>query len=247
MADLPASWTSLRRFTQARVALGRVGNGLPTTAHLAFQAAHALARDAVSATLDTAALARDLAGLGLAVSHLRSQARDRRAYLLRPDLGRAANRDDLATLPREGGIALLIADGLSATAAERHAVPLLAEALPRLAAIGAAPTRAVIATQARVALGDPVGEALGAEVVIVLIGERPGLSAPDSLGAYITHAPRVGRTDAERNCISNIRAGGLGYAEAAATLAWLVGEMLRRGHSGVALKDERPATPALEG
>jgi ethanolamine ammonia-lyase small subunit len=241
----PVAWEALRRFTQARVALGRAGNGLPTAAHLAFQAAHALARDAVSATLDSAAMARDLAGLGLAVSQARSLAPDRRAYLLRPDLGRAAHPDDLAALPREGGIALVVADGLSATAAQRHAAPLLAEALPRLAAIGAAPTRAVIATLARVALGDPVGEALGAEVVIVLIGERPGLSAPDSLGAYITHQPRVGRTDAERNCISNIRAGGLAYAEAAATLAWLVGEMLRRGHSGVALKDERPGTPML--
>lgn len=144
-------------------------------------------------------------------------------------------------------MALVIADGLSATAVQRHAVPLLAEALPRLAAIGAAPTRAVIATQARVALGDRVGEALGAEAVIVLIGERPGLSAPDSLGAYLTWSPRQGRTDAERNCISNIRAGGLAYAEAAATLAWLIGEMRRRGLSGVALKDERPVAQALPG
>lgn len=237
----------LRRFTQARVALGRAGNGLPTAAHLEFQVAHALARDAVTAALDTETLARGLSGLGLSVSRLRSQAGDRQRYLLRPDLGRAADPDDLADLPREGGVALVVADGLSATAAERHAVPLLAEALPRLAAIGAAPVRAVIAEQARVALGDPVGQALGAEVVVVLIGERPGLSAPDSLGAYITYAPRVGRTDAERNCISNIRQGGLAYAEAAATLAWLVGEMRRRGHSGVALKDDRPAAPLLGG
>jgi ethanolamine ammonia-lyase small subunit len=244
-APTHASWVALRRFTQARVALGRAGNGLPTAAHLAFQAAHALARYAVSASLDTEAMAGQLRGLGLAVSHLRSAAPDRRAYLLRPDLGRAANADDLAALPREGGIALVIADGLSATAAQRHAAPLLAEALPRLAAIDAAPTRAVIATLGRVALGDPVGEALGADAVIMLIGERPGLSAPDSLGAYLTWSPRVGRTDAERNCISNIRAGGLGYADAAGTLAWLIGEMRRRGHSGVALKDERPATALL--
>ncbi len=245
MAEPPAPWAALRRFTQARVALGRAGNGLPTSAHLAFQAAHALARDAVAAALDTEALAADCAGLGLAVSHLRSRAPDREAYLLRPDLGRAANADDLAALPREGGVALVIADGLSATAAQRHAAPLLAEALPRLAAIGAAPTRAVIATLGRVALGDPVGEALGAEVMIMLIGERPGLSAPDSLGAYLTFSPRAGRTDAERNCISNIRAGGLGYAEAAATLAWLVAELRRRGHSGVALKDDRPMAPLI--
>jgi ethanolamine ammonia-lyase small subunit len=247
LAEPPAAWRDLRRFTAARVALGRAGNALPTTAHLAFQAAHALARDAVHAALDTEQLAADLAGLGLAVSPLRSRAPDRSAYLLRPDLGRAAHPDDLAALPRERGVALMIGDGLSATAVQRHAVPLVAAALPRLAAIGAAPCRAVIATGARVALGDVVGEALGAVLVIVLIGERPGLSAPDSLGAYLTWDPRVGRKDAERNCISNIRPGGLGFAEAAGTLAWLVGEMRRRRLSGVALKDDRPGTHALPG
>ncbi|WP_291296502.1 ethanolamine ammonia-lyase subunit EutC [Elioraea sp.] len=241
MADPPAAWRDLRRFTAARVALGRAGNALPTAAHLDFQAAHALARDAVHARLDTAVLAADLGALGLAVSTCRSRAPDRAAYLLRPDLGRVADPDDLAALPREGGVALVIGDGLSATAAERQAAPLVAAALPMLAAIGAAPVRAVIATMARVALGDHIGAALGAEVVIVLIGERPGLSAPDSLGAYITFAPRPGRTDAERNCISNIRPGGLGFPEAAATLAWLVGQMRARGLSGVALKDDRPA------
>lgn len=247
MAEPPAAWRDLRRFTAARVALGRAGNALPTTAHLDFQAAHALARDAVRARLDTTLLAADLAALGLAISACRSRAPDRAAYLLRPDLGRLADVDDLAALPREGGIALVVADGLSATAAQRHAAPLVAAALPLLAAIGAAPTRAVIAALARVALGDHIGAALGAEVAIVLIGERPGLSAPDSLGAYITFAPGPGRTDAERNCISNIRPGGLGFAEAAATLAWLVGQMRARRLSGVALKDERQAGPARLG
>jgi ethanolamine ammonia-lyase small subunit len=252
LAEPPAAWLSLRRFTAARVALGRAGNGLPTAAHLAFQEAHALARDAVHAALDAEAVGRGLAALGLAVSHLRSRAGDRRRYLLRPDLGRAADPGDLAALPREGGIALVVADGLSAIAVERHAVPLLAAALPLLGAIGAAPRRAVVATMARVALGDAVGEAMGAELAVVLIGERPGLSAPDSLGAYLTWAPRVGRTDAERNCISNIRPGGLAFDEAAATLAWLVREMRARRLSGVALKDDRPAAasppaPALRG
>lgn len=245
MAEPPSAWRDLRRFTAARVGLGRAGNGLPTGAHLAFQAAHALARDAVHAPLDAESLARDLAGLGLAVSSVRSRAPDRATYLLRPDLGRAANTEDLAALPREGGSALMVGDGLSATAVQRHAVPLLAAALPLLGQ--AAPRRAVIATGARVALGDAVGEALGADLVIVLIGERPGLSAPDSLGAYITWAPRRGRTDAERNCISNIRPGGLAFPEGAATLAWLVAEMRRRQLSGVALKDERPASPSLPG
>lgn len=241
MAEPPAAWRDLRRFTSARVALGRAGNGLPTAAHLDFQAAHALARDAVHARLDADALSAKLAALGLAVSTCRSRAPDRAAYLLRPDLGRLAEPDDLAALPREGGVALIVADGLSATAAQRHAAPLIAAALPLLAAAGAAPVRAVIATMARVALGDHIGAALGAEIAIVLIGERPGLSAPDSLGAYITFAPRPGRTDAERNCISNIRPGGLAFPEAAETLAWLVGQMRSRRLSGVALKDERPA------
>lgn len=247
MAEPPASWLALRRFTAARVALGRAGNGLPTAAHLAFQEAHALARDAVHAALDAEALAAELGGLGLAVSRVRSRAPDRRTYLLRPDLGRAADPGDLAALPREGGVALVVADGLSAIAAQRHAVPLLAAALPLLRGIGAAPRRAVVATMARVALGDAVGEALGAELVIVLIGERPGLSAPDSLGAYLTWDPRVGRTDSERNCLSNIRPGGLAFAEAAGTLAWLVREMRLRRLSGVALKDDRPAAPMLPG
>jgi ethanolamine ammonia-lyase small subunit len=247
LADPPAAWRDLRRFTAARVALGRAGNALPTAAHLEFQAAHALARDAVHARLETDALAAELAALGLAVSTCRSRAADRHTYLLRPDLGRLAEPGDLAALPREGGTALVIADGLSATAAQRHAGPLVAAMLPLLGRTGAAPSRAVIATMARVALGDHIGAALGADVAIVLIGERPGLSAPDSLGAYITFAPRPGRTDAERNCVSNIRPGGLGFPEAAATLAWLVGQMRARRLSGVALKDDRPPTAVLPG
>jgi ethanolamine ammonia-lyase small subunit len=247
LAEPPAAWRDLRRFTAARVALGRAGNGLPTAAHLEFQAAHALARDAVHARLDADALAAELATLGLAVSHCRSRAPDRAAYLLRPDLGRLGEPDDLAALSREGGVALIVADGLSATAAQRHAAPLIAAALPLLAREGAAPVRAVSATMARVALGDHIGAALGAEIAIVLIGERPGLSSPDSLGAYITFAPRPRRTDAERNCISNIRPGGLGFTEAAETLAWLVGQMRARRLSGVALKDERQPAPARIG
>jgi ethanolamine ammonia-lyase small subunit len=237
----------LRRFTTARVALGRAGNALPTAAHLDFVEAHAMARDAVHAMLDVDALAAELAALGLPVTAVRSRAPDRHTYLVRPDLGRTLDAAAAARLTRsDPALALVIADGLSATAVQRHTAPFLAEALPRLARIGVAAGPAVIASQARVALGDAIGARLGAEAVAVLIGERPGLSAPDSLGLYLTWNPRPGRTDAERNCISNIRPAGQPYAAAADTLAWLVGEMRRRRLTGVALKDERPtgALPA---
>lgn len=232
----------LRRFTTARVALGRAGNALPTDAHLAFAEAHAMARDAVHAALDVDALAAELASLGLPTMVVTSRAPDRHTYLVRPDLGRALDATAAARLIRcDPALALVVADGLSATAVQRHAVPFLAEALPRLARIGIAAGPAVIASQGRVAIGDAIGAALGAEAVAVLIGERPGLSAPDSLGLYLTWDPRPGRSDAERNCISNIRPAGQPYAHAADTLAWLVGEMRRRRLTGVTLKDERPA------
>jgi ethanolamine ammonia-lyase small subunit len=237
----------LRCFTTARVALGRAGNALPTAAHLDFVEAHAMARDAVHAVLDVDALAAEFAALGLPATVVTSRAPDRRTYLVRPDLGRTLDDAAAARLTHsEPALALVIADGLSATAVQRHAAPFLAEALPRLARIGIAAGPAVIASQARVALGDAIGARLGAEAVAVLIGERPGLSAPDSLGLYLTWNPRPGRTDAERNCISNIRPAGQPYAAAADTLAWLVGEMRRRRLTGVALKDERPtgALPA---
>jgi ethanolamine ammonia-lyase small subunit len=232
----------LRRFTTARVALGRAGNALPTSAHLDFVEAHAMARDAVHAALDVEALARDLGALGLPPLVVASRAADRQTYLVRPDLGRALDDGCATRLARcDPALALVIADGLSATAVQRHAAPFLAEALPRLARIGVRAGPAVIALRGRVAIGDAVGAALGAEAVAVLIGERPGLSAPDSLGLYLTWNPRLGRTDAERNCISNIRPAGQPYAAAADTLAWLAGEMRLRRLTGVALKDERPA------
>lgn len=240
--------TRLRRFTTARVALGRAGNALPTEAHLDFAEAHAMARDAVHAVLDVAALAEGLRALGLETVVVASRAVDRHTYLVRPDLGRALDEASVTRLARcDPPLALVIADGLSATAVQHHAVPFLAEALPRLARIGIAAGPAVIARHGRVALGDAVGTVLGAEAVAVLIGERPGLSAPDSLGLYLTWNPRPGRTDAERNCISNIRPAGQPYATAAGTFAWLAGEMRRRRLTGVMLKDERPAVLATTG
>jgi ethanolamine ammonia-lyase small subunit len=234
----PARWTDLRRYTPARVALGRAGNGLPTPAHLAFQAAHAAARDAVHAILDVAALRAELGGAGLPSIAVHSQAPDRRSYLLRPDLGRRLR--DRAAIPRSpGAMVFVVCDGLSATAVQRHAVPLLRSLVPRLPG-PVAPI--VIAEQGRVALGDDIGEAMGAAAVAVLIGERPGLSAADSLGVYLTWQPRLGRTDAERNCISNIRSEGLPPEAAADKLSWLIGEMRRLRLTGVLLKDAQPIT-----
>ena len=226
----PRLWTDLRRFTQARVGLGRVGNAQPTSAHLAFAADHAAARDAVLAELDTDALRH---ALGHPAHLVRSAAPDRQTYLLRPDLGRRlAPGTDLTPAP--GCLAIVIADGLSALAVQRHAAPLIA-ALDL-------PAELIIATQARVALGDPIGAALQAQAVLVLIGERPGLTSADSLGAYLTWAPRPGRTDAERNCVSNIRPDGLPIAAAARKLRWLLSQARTLQLTGVALKDEEPGT-----
>jgi len=220
----------LRRHTMARVALGRAGNAQPTAAHLAFQAAHAQARDAV---WSEAALIGDVT--------VRSQARDRREYLLRPDLGRKlAEGTVLPVAP--GALVFVVADGLCATGVAAQAPAVIGAARPLL---GLPIGPVVVALQARVALGDAIGEAMGAAAVAVLIGERPGLSAQDSLGLYLTWAPRIGRNDAERNCISNIRPGGLSALEAAQKLAWLLAAAQGLGATGVALKDDMPATPLL--
>ncbi len=243
MTEPPVLWRDLRRFTPARIALGRAGNGLPTAAHLAFQAAHAAARDAVHAELDTEALAAGLAAANLSSTVVQSACPDRRTYLLRPDLGRRL-AENQALLPcptfAPTGIAFVICDGLSATAAQHHAAPLLAEVMPALGQIAPLAGPVVIARQGRVALGDAIGSAMGAQAVVVLIGERPGLSSPDSLGAYLTWHPRPGRTDAERNCISNIRPEGLAIPDAAAKLLWLIAAMRRLGLTGIGLKDEQP-------
>jgi ethanolamine ammonia-lyase small subunit len=218
------------------VALGRAGNGLPTAAHLDFQAAHAAARDAVHASLDVAALRSDLSAAGLASIAVQSEAADRRTYLLRPDLGRRLrDHAPIARLP--GAVLFVVCDGLSARAVQCHAAPLLRHVVPR---VGGLVAPVVVAEQGRVALGDDVGEAMGAEAVAVLIGERPGLSAPDSLGVYLTWQPRRGRTDAERNCISNIRPEGLSVAAAGDKLLWLIAAMRRLRLTGVGLKDEQP-------
>jgi ethanolamine ammonia-lyase small subunit len=239
----PARWTDLRRFTSARVALGRAGNGLPTAAHLEFQAAHAAARDAVHAALDVAALRADLDAAGLASLAVHSEAADRRTYLLRPDRGRRLHSHDaIPSLP--GAMLFVVCDGLSATAVQRHAARLLCHVVPRLPG-AVAPV--VVAEQGRVALGDDIGEAMGAAAVAVLIGERPGLSAADSLGVYLTWQPRRGRSDAERNCISNIRPNGLAPEDAGDKLLWLIAAMRRLRLTGIALKDEQSGALPLRG
>lgn len=247
MSTPPTNWTDLRRFTGARVALGRAGNGLPTAAHLAFQLAHAQARDAVHTPLDVPALQAALSAEGLGAVAVHSACPDRASYLLRPDLGRTLPPEEAARLePAPGCFALVVCDGLSATAVQAHAAPLLAALAPALERDGEA-CRIVIASQGRVALGDGIGAALQAEAALVLIGERPGLSAPDSLGAYLTFRPRVGLTDADRNCVSNIRPAGLPVKLAAEKLLWLIRAMRRQRLTGVALKDEQPLAPQLQG
>jgi len=237
----PSPWGEWRSVTPARPALGRVGAGMPTEEVLRFGWAHAMARDAVHAALDVPALQAALHAQGWSTAQVRSRAPDRVTYLRRPDLGRVLDPHESSKLRAmntvSGNICLVIGDGLSSLAVERHAAPLLATLRPLLAdELEQVPV--VIATQARVALADEVADALRAKLSIMLIGERPGLSSPDSLGIYITHAPFKGRSDAERNCISNVRPEGLDYAAAALKLAWLVREAIRRGLTGVDLKDE---------
>jgi ethanolamine ammonia-lyase small subunit len=236
----------LRHLTPARVGLGRAGASLPTQALLEFTLDHARARDAVHAELDISAIVAGLDALGLRTLQVSSCTQSREDYLRRPDLGRkldAASQD----LSASGGpcdLAVVIGDGLSPSAVNAHAVELVRNLMPTLASGGIALGPVVIASGARVALGDEIGALLGARMTAMLIGERPGLSAPHSLGAYLTFAPKAGCTDAMRNCVSNIHASGLSYDEAAFKIAWLVREGLAREVTGVALKDESGGQPA---
>lgn len=241
-------WADLRRYTAARLGIGRAGVSLPTREVLSFGLAHALARDAVHLPLDPGPLTTGLDQRGLKTITVTSQAADRASYLLRPDLGRrlAAADADRLSLQRDThcDLLLVIADGLSSMAIERHALPLV-DAILASRPSGWRLGPVVLATQARVALGDEIGAARRAPMVALLVGERPGLSAPDSLGIYLTRDPRPGRLDAERNCISNVRPEGLGYAAAAHKLWWLCQGARQLGQTGVALKDNSNATPRI--
>jgi ethanolamine ammonia-lyase small subunit len=253
----PTPWEALKSFTDARIALGRAGVSLPTTAHLAFQLAHAQARDAVHLPFDALGMQTSLQGLGLPTLRLHSQATDRAMYLQRPDLGRRLDAASLQTLAdwqaQQGAtpgfdVAFVLVDGLSPLAIHQNAVALVSLMLRHLQADTnqhwtVAPL-AVVA-QGRVAVGDEVGAALRAKAVVVLIGERPGLSSPDSMGLYLTWAPQVGTTDAARNCISNVRPAGLSVDAAAATLHRLLSQARLKQLTGVGLKDD--ADHALTG
>ncbi|MEX6502976.1 ethanolamine ammonia-lyase subunit EutC [Pseudomonas zhanjiangensis] len=238
-------WQELRRLTPARIALGRAGTSLPTRAQLDFQYAHAQARDAVHLAFDHAGLSTGLSDQGHSSLTLHSAAADRDTYLQRPDLGRRLSQASVERLRRQrdehpGGydLAVVVADGLSALAVHRHALPLLARIDELARAEGWSLSPVALVSQGRVAVADEVAELLGARMVVILIGERPGLSSPDSLGLYFTYAPRVGLTDAYRNCISNIRLEGQSYGMAAHRLLYLMREACRRQLSGVNLKDE---------
>jgi ethanolamine ammonia-lyase small subunit len=235
-------WVELRRLTPARIGLRRTGASLATGPLLDLQLAHARARDAVHEPLDEPRLIAELAGLGLPVLSIASASKDRQQYLTRPDVGRrlASSAETVLLQHAKGGydVALVVADGLSARAIQVHARPVLAAVVPALRAQGWRIAPLVVVRQGRVAVGDAIANALQANCVAVLIGERPGLSAPDSMGAYLTWQPGPQTTDADRNCISNIRPEGVGYADAAFKLAYLLREMRSRRLSGVQLKDD---------
>jgi ethanolamine ammonia-lyase small subunit len=238
-------WLELRRLTPARIALGRTGTSIPTRAQLDFQYAHAQARDAVHLPFDHAALNSQLAERGHESLLLHSAAIDRNSYLQRPDLGRKLSdgsaktlRDYAAAHPGGVDLVIVIADGLSALAVHRHTLPFLARLEEQIAAEGWTVAPVILVEQGRVAVADEIGELLGAKMTVILIGERPGLSSPDSLGLYFTYNPKVGLTDAYRNCISNVRLEGLSYGMAAHRLLYLMREACRRQLSGVNLKDE---------
>jgi ethanolamine ammonia-lyase small subunit len=262
----PARWQALRQYTDARIALGRAGHSLPTAAHLAFQWAHAQARDAVHLPLDALGIVSALRALDLETLLLHSAAADRTRYLQRPDLGRQLDGPSRQTLtdwraqneqppsgagntqPARFDIAFVIADGLSALAVHTSAVALVAATLARLRADthqawAVAPVAVV--EQGRVAVGDEVGQGLLAKAVVVVLGERPGLSSPDSLGLYLSWAPKPGLQDASRNCISNVRPAGLAVDAAAAKLHQLLTASRHRQLTGIGLKDESDDHPAL--
>ncbi len=244
------AWIHLQQYTTARIALGRTGASIPLPAMLAFRLAHAHARDAVYSLLDAAGLqAACSEAFRLPVRLLQSQAANRDMYLQRPDKGRQLHPASVAALQAlpdtdlGKDMAFVIADGLSATAVNVHALPLLSLVLPRLQALGFSIAPLHLVSQGSVAVGDAVGALLQARLVVVLIGERPGLSSPDSMSAYLTFAPKEGLTDEARNCISNIRPGGLSYAAAADRLVYLLRNALRQGLSGVQLKDDSLDAP----
>ena len=256
----PDPWANLRTFTDARIAIGRTGTAEPLRASLDFKLAHAHARDAVHSALDLAKLTAQFQTFQLPVLTLHSQAKDRFEYIQRPDFGRrldTVSHNELATLLTQTqtsvrintaptlctyDVALIFADGLSATAINEHAFPLLELLIPKLQNLNLKMGPLSIIEQGRVAIGDEVGALLNAQIAVIFIGERPGLSSPDSMGAYLTYAPQIGTTDEARNCVSNIRTRGLVYAAAVEKIVYLIEESLRLKLTGVGLKDMEMGT-----
>lgn len=241
-------WEQLRKYTSARIALGRSGSSLPTEAWLQFQLDHARAQDAVHARVDWEPIRAELEKLGLTTVTVRSQATDRMTHLRRPDLGRSLHEDDRARLqslasPDGVDLVIVISDGLTAEGVHRYAVPLIQQLLDFLRRENWSLAPVVLASQSRVKLQDEIGQALRATIALTLIGERPGLAAYDSLGAYLVHSPGPGKSDADRNCVSNIREQGLPVQVAAQTLQYLLSESRRRKLTGTALKDDRGVVP----
>ena len=237
-----AHWTRLKSLTRARIGLGRIGDALPTAALLNFQLAHAQARDAVHGRVDWDVLAAEIP---LPTLQVASAASDRGVYLRRPDLGRILAEGEESLLPAGPfDIVFIIGDGLSAAACAAHAATTLNASLSHLSGFTVGPV--ILARGARVALSDPIGARMNARLAIMLIGERPGLSSADSLGAYLTFAPAPGRRDSERNCLSNIHAHGLLPTEAGAKIGWLAREALRRRLTGIGLKEAAPTDRLID-
>ena len=238
----PDNWLALRSLTPARIGLGRVGSGLPLAAHLEFQAAHARARDAVLAPLDVDSVTAAIAGAGWPFRTVRSAASDRQVFLREPNLGRllsAESETELSEPLVAPDVVVVIGDGLSSIAVERNAIPVLKILWPQLQKLGYQLGPIVVATQARVALADQIGGLLQARLSVIMIGERPGLSAADSLSLYLTYEPRAGRVDSERNCISNVHEKGMTAEEAAAQALELIKSMFAHRTSGVALATQK--------
>ena len=241
-------WSILKNRTNARIAMGRAGGSIPTANCLAFAADHAEARDAVNSELDVSAFEKSLSQ---PVISLQSQATDRTIYLQRPDLGRRLNAVSVQLLQSrqksESDVLLIVADGLSATAAQRHGAAVIKHLTEHLKSKGLTIGPLCVVRQARVAIQDEIGMLLHSRLACILIGERPGLGLSDSLGAYLIHSPAVGKTDADRNCVSNIHPRHLPIAAAAETIGWLIEQALKRQLSGVGLKDERLLTKTEPG
>ena len=242
-------WGDLKKYTLARIALGRAGGSLSTREWLDFKLAHAKARDAVHCEFNSEKLLADLKVFGYEIRVVGSQVSNRTTYLQRPDLGRRLNKESVAIIKAERvktDLVFIISDGLSATAVHAHAANLLKLLLPKFNPLFWTIAPLIIARFGRVALEDEIGALIGAKTAVILIGERPGLGSPDSLGAYIVYNPRRGNTDADRNCVSNIRSAGLDYSQAADTLFYLLDQAKRRKLSGIKLKDDRKILEKLK-